>query len=249
MRQRTPRPPRAYRPKQRINVRKRAPLRPGRVKCRLCGIRESKRFCPAEGTQICPSCCLDMRGQRLECNNCKYNLSNISISREVLQPESKFFDAFVSDSENSGLVELAMAWENPNGKLKALFFLLDFWKRGMEECFVDVNTSREEFLNRTAFMGGLASKKISQNDAKKLIKRALAISEQVGITIPWDYQRWRFLLGDMSVVPGPQGSLYKCARCGAELNKPVVEVMKKHANLENAHFYMVCEKCAGEFED
>jgi hypothetical protein len=33
------------------------------------------------------------------------------------------------------------------------------------------------------------------------------------------------------------------------LGEPVIEVMKKHAQLEDAHFYIVCEKCAGEFED
>jgi len=53
----------------------------------------------------------------------------------------------------------------------------------------------------------------------------------------------------MSHVPNPPGSLYKCARCNAELNDQVVEVVKKHAQLEDAHFYMVCEQCAGEFED
>jgi len=26
-------------------------------------------------------------------------------------------------------------------------------------------------------------------------------------------------------------------------------VVKEHAQLEDAHFYMVCEKCAGEVED
>jgi DNA-directed RNA polymerase subunit RPC12/RpoP len=53
----------------------------------------------------------------------------------------------------------------------------------------------------------------------------------------------------MSHVPVPKGSLYKCARCGAELGEAVIEVMKKHSQLSDAHFYMVCEKCAGEFED
>ena len=234
---------------KRINVRRRAPLRPGRVKCRLCGIREAKRYCPAESTQICPTCCLDMRGQRAECRTCRYNLSNVTISREITPPEPKFFDAFISDSDKSGAVELAIAWESQNGRLKALFFLLDFWKRGMETCVFDADISKEEFQNRTAYMGGLASKKISLNDSKKLVKHALTISEQIGVPIPWDYQRWKSLLGDMSNVPSLQGSLFKCARCGAELSKTVIDVMKKHAQLESARFYMVCERCAGEFED
>lgn len=235
--------------RRRINVRKWAPLRPGRIKCRLCGRNEAKRFCPAEGTQICPSCCLNMRGQRAECSTCKYNLVNMANSRQIQPPEPKFFEAYMSDSEKSGLIELAVAWERRNGRLEVLYFLLDFWKRGMESCIFDADISKEEFQNRTAFMGGKASKKINLNEGKKLVKHAITISEQVGTPIPWDYQRWKSLLGDMSPVPPLQGSLFKCARCGAELSKPVVEVMKKHAQLENAHFYMVCERCAGEFED
>lgn len=229
---------------------RRAPVRrSGRVRCRLCGLKESKRFCPAVNTQICPSCCSEMRGKRVECNNCKYNLVRVITSRETPQPELKFYSAMVSDSEKSGVIDLAVAWEKPNGRLKVMFFLLDFWKSGMEECFVDVDISKEEFEQRSANMGGRAARKLSLDDARKLIKRALTISEAAGIPIPWDYQHWRYLLGDMNHIPGSTGSLYKCARCGAELNEPVVEVIRSHAHLKDAHFYMVCEKCAGEFED
>jgi len=155
----------------------------------------------------------------------------------------------VSDSERAGIFDLAIAWEKPDGRLKAMFILLDFWQKGMKNCFVDVDISKEEFENRCASMGGQVPKKISLDDAKKLIKRSLHISNSVGTPIPWDYQHWRSLLGDMSHVPDPTGSLYKCARCGSELTEPVIEVIKKHAQQEDVHFYMVCEKCAGEFED
>jgi hypothetical protein len=190
-----------------------------------------------------------MRGKRAACETCRYNLVNIKASREVPKPDPKFYTALVSDSEAAGMLDLAVAWQKPNGRLKVMFFLLDFWRKGLKDCFMDVDISEEEFQQRCASMGGRGVKKISLDDAKKLIKRGLYISEAVGTPIPWDYRHWQSLLGDMSHVPNPKGSLYKCARCGGELSKPVIEVVKNHAQLEDAHFYMVCEKCAGEFED
>lgn len=173
----------------------------------------------------------------------------MATSREISQPDVKFYTALVSDSEKAGMLNLAIAWERRDGRLKAMFFLLDSWKKGLKDCFVDVDISKEEFQQRCANMGGRKARKISLDDAKKLVQRGLYISKAVGLPIPWDYRHWSSFLGDMSHVPNPKGSLYKCARCGGELSKQVIEVMKKHAQLEDAHFYMVCEKCAGEFED
>ncbi len=190
-----------------------------------------------------------MRGTRTECQTCRYNLLNVVSSREVPQPGAKFFTALTSDSDKAGVVNLAMAWEKPDGRLKAMFLLLDFWQRGLKDCFVDVDTSKEEFQHRCANMAGEPAREISLSDAKKLIKRALHISNAIEAPIPWDYSHWQSLLGDMSHIPNPTGSLYKCARCGDELNEQVVNVIKKHAKLEDANFYMVCERCAGEFAD
>ena len=173
----------------------------------------------------------------------------MATSRIVPQPDVEFHAALISDSEGAGMVDLAVAWEKPDGRLKAMFLLLDFWKKGVKNCFVDVDIDKEKFQQRCSNLGGSEAKKITLSDARKLIKRGLHISEAVGTPIPWDYQHWKSLLGDMSHVPGPTGSLYKCARCSGELSEPIIDVMKKHAQLEDAHFYMVCEKCAGEFED
>ena len=147
-------------------------------------------------------------------------------SREISPPAMKFHSATASDSEKSGMMDLAIAWEKPDGKLKAMFVLLDFWKKGIVDCFVDVDISKEEFQQRCANLGGRNAKKIGLDDAKKLIKRALNISSAVGTPIPWDYQHWQSLLGDMSHVPAPGGTIFKCARCGGELNNKVTEVIK-----------------------
>ena len=190
-----------------------------------------------------------MRGKRAECQSCQYNLIAMVSSREIPRPAPKFHAAFVSDSEKAGMMDLAIAWEKRDGRLTSMFLLLDFWKKGLLDCFMDVDISKEEFQRRCANLGGREAKKIGLDDAKKLIKPALNISIAAKTPIPWDYQHWQYLLGDMSHVPAPKGTLYKCARCGGELTEPVIEVIKKHAQLEDAHFYMVCEKCAGEFED
>ena len=220
-----------------------------RVRCRLCGAYEAKRFCPAANTQICPYCCADMRGARTACQTCRYNLLSIVASREIPHPAPKLHSALVSDSEKTGMFDLAIAWEKPNGRLIAMLFLLDFWKTGLKDCFVDVDISPEEFQQRCGNMMGKAAKETNLDDAKKMIKRAINISNAVGTPIPWAYTHWQGLLGDMSHVPNHPGSLYKCARCGDELTDKVVDIIKKHAQQEDAHFYMVCEKCAGEFED
>jgi hypothetical protein len=190
-----------------------------------------------------------MRGKRAECQACRYNLASFVTSREIPRPEAKFFAAFASNTDRAGMLTLAIAWEKPDGRLKAMFLLLDLWKKGLKDCFMDVDISKDEFQQRCVNMVGSSAKMISLDSARVLIKRGLHISKAVGTPTPWDYQHWGYLLGDMSHLPDPEGTIYKCARCGAELGEPVIEVIRKHAQMEEAHFYMVCEKCAGEFED
>jgi len=155
----------------------------------------------------------------------------------------------MSDSEKSGLISLVLGFTKPDGRLKTMFFLLDFWKSGIEDCFVDVDISKEDFDQRFAIMADLPSKQLGINDAKRLIQRGLYVSNSVGTPIPMDYQRWKYLLGDMSSVPNPAGSIYKCSRCGAELSDSMVNLIKEHSQSEDVRFYIVCGKCAGEFED
>jgi DNA-directed RNA polymerase subunit RPC12/RpoP len=190
-----------------------------------------------------------MRPSLSACSSCKYYIYTLARSKDYPEPDPKFYKGWISDSEKSGFTMLALGFEKANHKLKSMFFLLDFWKGGIKDCFVDVDISKEEFDKRFSAMAERPAKNIDIKDARILIQRALFISNAVGTPIPWDYQRWRYMLGDMSTVPNPTGSLYKCARCGADLSAPIVETIKKHALSEDVHFYMVCGKCAGEFED
>ncbi|HGJ64852.1 TPA: hypothetical protein ENS27_05610 [bacterium] len=224
-------------------------IRHSRIRCRNCGIREGVRYCPGLNATICPVCCKRLRPGLSACSSCKYYTYTLARSKDYPEPDPKFFKGWISDSEKAGLVMLALGFEKPDKRLKSIFFLLDFWKVGMKDCFVDVDITKEEFDQRFSIMAERPAKNIDIKDARPLIKRALYISNSVGAPIPWDYQRWRYILGDMNSVPDPVGSLYKCARCGAELPDPIVETIKKHALSEDINFYMVCRKCAGEFED
>ena len=51
-------------------------------------------------------------------------------------------------------MDIAIAWEKPKERFMAMFLLLDFWKKGMKDCFVDVDINREEFLQRCAMEYG-----------------------------------------------------------------------------------------------
>jgi hypothetical protein len=224
-------------------------IRHSRIRCRDCGIREAVRYCPGLNASICPVCCRRLRPSLSACSNCKYYTYTLPRSRDYPEPDPKFYNGWISDSDKAGVISIALGFEKPNHSLKSIFFLLDFWKIGLKDCFVDANISKAEFDQRFSVMSGRPSKKIGIIEAKLLIQRGIFIANSVGATIPWDYQRWKYLLGDMSTVPNPTGSLYKCARCGAELPAPIVDTMKQHALSEDVHFYMVCGKCAGEFED
>lgn len=224
-------------------------IRHSRIRCRSCGIREAIRYCPGLNATICPVCCKRMRPGLSACSTCKYYTYTLPRSRDYPEPDPKFYNGWISDSEKAGMISIALGFEKPNKRLKSMFFLLDFWKTGMKDCFVDVDISKEEFDQRFSVMAGRPSIKIDINKTKVLIQRGLYIANAVGTPIPWDYQRWRYMLGDMSTVPNPAGSSYKCARCGSELPDPIVDLMKQHAQSDDVHFYMVCGKCAGEFED
>ena len=224
-------------------------IRHSRIRCRNCGIREAIRYCPGLNATICPVCCKRLRPGLSACSTCKYYIYTLPRSRDYPEPDPKFYSGWISDSEKSGMISIALGFEKPNKRLKSMFFLLDFWKTGMKDCFVDVDISKEEFDQRFSIMAGRPSIKIDINQIKLLVQRGLYIANAVGTPIPWDYQRWRYMLGDMATVPNPAGSLYKCARCGSELPDPIVDLMKQHAQSDDVHFYMVCGKCAGEFED
>jgi len=148
-----------------------------------------------------------------------------------------------------GMVSVVIARKKPDGNLQAMFILLDLWKKGIRDCFVDADLTEEELKEQVERRGEVPFKEISFEEFQKLIRWGLEIARQVGTPIPEEFRIWGKMLGDLSKVPPPKGSLYKCAKCGGDLPDEVVELMKQYAQQDDIQFYILCRKCGGQFED
>ena len=85
-------------------------------------------------------------------------------------------------------------------------------------------------------------------ECQKLIKHAYRITTGIDEEIPWEYNYWNDILGNMEKAPDLGGSLYKCAKCWDDLPERTVELMKQHAKSKDVHFYILCRKCGGQAE-
>ena len=85
-------------------------------------------------------------------------------------------------------------------------------------------------------------------ECQKLIRYALDISTEARVEIPWEFQYWQAILGDLSKVPKMTGSLYKCPKCGEDLPQSAVNLIKQHVQSDDIQFYILCRKCGGEFD-
>jgi len=221
-----------------------------RTKCRVCRVNQGKRYCQALKVVICPSCCRKLRGNIKGCNeSCYYYAPLIRRSRAL--PEEKFpvYTCLATDSMLQGMVSAVIARKKPDGNLQAMFILLDLWKRGIRDCFVDADLTEEELKEQVERRGEVPFKEISFEEFQRLIRWGLEIAKQVGTPIPEEFRIWGKMLGDLSKVPPPKGSLYKCAKCGGDLPDEVVELMKQYAQQDDIQFYILCRKCGGQFED
>jgi hypothetical protein len=85
-------------------------------------------------------------------------------------------------------------------------------------------------------------------ECQALIRYALDMATEIQTEIPWEFDYWRSIVGDLSNVPTMEGSLYKCPKCGEDLPEPAVDLMKEHAQSDDIQFYILCRKCGGEFD-
>ena len=89
----------------------------------------------------------------------------------------------------------------------------------------------------------------SIHECQKLIRHAVQIATAVNSEIPWEFKYWlQDIWGDITQFPDPEGSLYKCPKCTADLPQQAVDLMIQHAQSDDIQFYILCRKCGGEFD-
>lgn len=128
----------------------RHPTRQRRIKtqrCRTCSSNNGKRACPALGNLIiCPECCSAKRAKIPGCDHhCKYYSPLIVSSRRGARPEYPLHICLVSRSKDTGMLIVVGTRKRPDGNIKAMFLLLDLWKKGIRECFYDANLTEKQF--------------------------------------------------------------------------------------------------------
>lgn len=128
----------------------RLPTKQKRIKtqrCRTCRSNNGKRACPALSSMIiCPECCSAKRAKIPGCDNrCKYYSPLIVQSRKVTPPEYPIHLCLVSRSRDTGMLIVVGTRKRPDGNLKAMFLLIDLWKKGVRDCFYDANMSEKQF--------------------------------------------------------------------------------------------------------
>lgn len=214
-------------------------------------MNQAKRICKAlQNMAICPTCCREMRNKIPNCDRvCRYFAPLITASRILPLNELPLYKCQISQSRNTGMLNIVVAREKPNGYLQAMFILADLWKKGLRNCFVDAHISKENFDKRCHKIAReFPFEDIDFDECRRIIKHAYRITTEIGEVVPWEYTYWEFLLGDMSQVPDLGGSLYKCAKCGDDLPERTVGLMKQHAKSEDVQFYILCRKCGGQAE-
>ncbi len=118
-------------------------------RCRTCRSNNGKRSCPAlNGILICPECCRAKRAKIPGCDaRCRYYAPLVVSSRVRRKSASDFpiHRCLISRSKDTGMLIVVGTRKRPDGNLKAMFLLLDMWKKGIRDCFFDANLSEKEF--------------------------------------------------------------------------------------------------------
>ena len=116
-------------------------------RCRTCRSNNGKRVCPAlSGMLICPECCRAKRAKIPGCDaKCRYYAPLVVSSRVRKKSNFPFHRCLISRSKDTGMLIVVGTRKRPDGNLKAMFLLLDLWKKGIRDCFFDANLSEKQF--------------------------------------------------------------------------------------------------------
>ena len=116
-------------------------------RCRTCRSSHGKRVCPAlSGMLICPECCRAKRAKIPGCDaKCRYYAPLLVSSRVRKKSNFPIHRCLISRSKDTGMLIVVGTRKRPDGNLKAMFLLLDLWKKGIRDCFFDANLSEKQF--------------------------------------------------------------------------------------------------------
>lgn len=136
--------------RNRLQTKKKRRRRRSKGLCRICRSDNGKRQCPAlRGSLICPDCCKELRGKIEGCDkHCPFYAPLITASKKLPFRQIPVYKCLVSKSRETGMIIAVVARERPDGSLKVMFILLDLWKKGIRDCFVDAKVSKEELMSR-----------------------------------------------------------------------------------------------------
>jgi tetratricopeptide (TPR) repeat protein len=103
----------------------------------------------------------------------------------------RFWKGVVTDSRDIGEVNLLLCFEQANGEIRVLGFLLEFWHDGVKDFFTQIDSKRgidNLLAETTTMMSGVKTKPCSLAEGRRLLREALAVNEKHGTVPSRDYR-------------------------------------------------------------
>ena len=110
-----------------------------------------------------------------------------------------------------GSIILVLRKDTKNRDFMNLVFLIDVWKVGLKDLYVNKDTLNGLFRKLTQHSPGAEFEEISRHDSAYLLARGLRIAKNVKTIIKPLTEKWLEKLGIQQIKLS--GSLYKCYMC------------------------------------
>ena len=138
----------------------------------------------------------------------------------------------------------------PNGNYEMASMLVDEWKMGLKDGFGNHSLSKQQL---DYYIGSGDFREVNIEECKKLIKKGILIANDLGFSLPKEYERYKGIIGNMDDI-AIRGSLYKCFACGENDLSEETASMIREVTLKDVKkgvcgtpnetiIYFACEKC------
>jgi len=120
----------------------------------------------------------------------------------------EFWKGVVTDTLETGEVNLILGFEQGNGEIRILGFLLEFWHDGVKDFFIRVDSKRsiDNFIARMSAETHVTTKDCSLAEGRRLLLNALATNKQHGTVPHRDYRNNLSLVNRLILeAPGIDG--------------------------------------------